>query len=51
MSIHGVSGIWLKTSKHGFARCAVLETVLLDRAAFKVVVEQDIARRATRFVS
>ena len=35
-------------SKHGFARCAVLETVLLDRAAFKVMLEQDIARRVAR---
>ena len=32
-------------SKHGFARRAVLETVLLDCTAFNVMFEQDIARR------
>jgi hypothetical protein len=31
--------------KHGFSRCAVLEMVLLDGAAFQIVFEQDIARR------
>lgn len=35
-------------SKHGFARRAVLETVLLDHAAFNVMFEQDIARRVAR---
>jgi len=32
-------------NKYGFARRAVLEKVLLDGAAFEVVLEQDIARR------
>ena len=31
-----------------FARRAVLVTVFLDRAAFKVLLEQDIARRVAR---
>ena len=39
------AGTERRRSKYGFTRRAVLETVLLDRAAFKVVLEQDIARR------
>jgi hypothetical protein len=42
------AGAERRRRKYGFARCAVLETVLLDRAAFKVVLEQDIARRVAR---
>ena len=42
------AGAERRRSKYGFARRAVLETVLLDRAAFKVVLEQDIARRVAR---
>jgi hypothetical protein len=42
------AGAERRGSKYGFARRAVLETVLLDRAAFKVVLEQDIARRVAR---
>jgi hypothetical protein len=34
-------------SKNGFARCTVLETVLLDGAVFQIAFEQDIARRVT----
>jgi hypothetical protein len=34
--------------EHAFTRCAVLETVLLDPAAFKVMLEEDIARRVAR---
>jgi hypothetical protein len=32
-------------ARNRFARCAVLEMVLLDRAAFNVMFQQDIARR------
>jgi hypothetical protein len=32
-------------SKYGFTRRAVLDAVLLDRAAFKVMLNRDIARR------
>ena len=32
-------------NEHGFACCTVLEMVLLDRAAFTIMFEQDIARR------
>jgi hypothetical protein len=35
-------------SKHGFARRAVLETVLLDCASFNVMFEQDVAGRVAR---
>jgi hypothetical protein len=35
------AGAERRGSKHGFARCAVLETVFLDRAAFNVMFEQD----------
>jgi hypothetical protein len=42
------AGAERRRSKYGFARRAVLETVLLDRAAFNVVLEQDIARRVAR---
>ena len=37
------AGVERRRSKYGFARRAVLETVLLDRAAFNVMFEQDIA--------
>ena len=35
-------------NKYGFAGRAVLETVLLDGASFKVVLKQGIARRVSR---
>jgi hypothetical protein len=39
------AGAWRHWNKYGFARRAVLEAVFLDRAAFKVMLNQDIARR------
>ena len=42
------TGVEGQGSKNGFARCAVLETVLLDGAAFQIMFEQDIAGRVTR---
>jgi hypothetical protein len=35
-------------NKQGFARCAVLEAVLLSRAGLQIMLEQDIATRVAR---